>query len=74
MQVTLVTKGLVEREAKLRKTTEDLWQQAVAANQELTCFRALATNEVARSPDDALLVSPCWSGLSDPGLVLCMDR
>lgn len=45
-QVTLVTKGLVDREAKLRKTTEDLWQQATAANQELTCFRALAANEV----------------------------
>jgi hypothetical protein len=44
-----VTKGLVDREAKLQKTTEDLWQQAVAANQELTCFRALAANEVLRS-------------------------
>ena len=49
-QVTLVTKGLVDREAKLRKATEDLWQQVVAAQQELTCFRALATNEVASMP------------------------
>lgn len=45
-QVTLVTKGLTEREAKLRKTTEDLWQQAAASRQELACFRALAANEV----------------------------
>jgi hypothetical protein len=57
-QVTLVTKGLVDREAKLRKTTEDLWQQAVTANQELTCFRALAANEVTSILDGTFAQQP----------------
>ena len=61
-QVTLVTKGLVDREAKLRKTTEDLWQQAVAANQELTCFRALAANEVTALSSTRPTASSCGSG------------
>lgn len=55
-QVHLVTKGLVDREAKLRKTTEDLWQQAAAARQELACFRALAANEVFHTAFDCTFV------------------
>lgn len=46
LQVNLVTKGLAEREAKLRASTEELFQHATAARQELACFRSLAANEV----------------------------
>jgi len=54
LQVELVTKGLVQREAKLRKTTTDMWEQAAAARQELACFRALAANEVRTNARGAL--------------------
>lgn len=48
-----MTRGLVQREAKLRKATADMWEQAAAARQELACFRALAANEVRNLPTNA---------------------
>ena len=43
-----MTKGLVEREGRLRRITLELWENAASARQELACFRALAANEVLR--------------------------